>query len=155
MNAGKHALFSRLSRIGAHSTDSNLDAPTLNMLSPEMKRVLVVDDEAMIRAVLSEILAASGYLVVQAENADRAVEMLDSAQACDLVITDIQMPGSLDGIGLADRMAQQLPGIPVLIMTGRPDLLQRPLRDNEGFLTKPFGAVELLAKLDAMETVDH
>lgn len=116
-----------------------------------MKRILLVDDEDTIRTILAEILMASGFVVVQAASGDRAIELLDKPDECDLVITDIQMPGMADGLALADRVARDSPRMPVLIMTGRPDLLKRSLRSNERFLAKPFGANELLAKLGELD----
>lgn len=117
-----------------------------------VKQILVVDDESLIRATLSDILQIYGYDVRQAASADAAREVLASDGGCDMVITDIQMPGVWDGLALADHLARTTPDVPVLIMTGRPELLGRPLRGNEAFLSKPFGAAQLLAKIGELAT---
>jgi CheY-like chemotaxis protein len=121
-------------------------------MEPSVKQILVVDDERLIRTIMSEILKSHGYSVMLAPSADEAREVLDENGRCDMVITDIQMPGAWDGLALTDHVAREIPELPVLIMTGRPELLGRPLRGNERFLSKPFGADQLMAKIDELET---
>jgi CheY-like chemotaxis protein len=120
-------------------------------MEPSVKQILVVDDERLIRTIMSEILQSHGYSVTLAPSADEARGVLEDHGHCDMVITDIQMPGVWDGLALADHVARELPSLPVLIMTGRPELLGRPLRGNERFLSKPFGADQLMAKIDELE----
>ena len=118
-----------------------------------VRQILVVDDESLIRTVLAEILRAHGYGVDQACDADAARGLLRSSSDYDLVITDIQMPGASDGLALADHLASSTPVVPVLIMTGRPELLRRALRSHERFLSKPFGAEQLLEKVGELAPV--
>ncbi|MBS7456487.1 response regulator [Coralloluteibacterium stylophorae] len=112
------------------------------------RQILLVDDEAMIRMILADVLGSMDYAVVEAASGDAALRHLDALDDYALVITDIHMPGGIDGLELADRLESRSPGKPLIFMTGRPDVMQRELRRNEAFLRKPFGAEQLLRAVD-------
>ncbi|HEO72284.1 MAG TPA: hybrid sensor histidine kinase/response regulator, partial [Candidatus Hydrogenedentes bacterium] len=80
------------------------------------KRVLVVDDEAQVRAVISDALHENGYTVEQAENGIEALEKLQSGHF-DLLLLDIRMP-RMDGMAVLRAVAQRLPSLPVIVVTG-------------------------------------
>ncbi len=80
--------------------------------------VLVVEDEAIIRMMLVDALEDGGFLVVEAENADVAIAHLNSNPEIEVVITDVRMPGSMDGVGLARWMRVERPAIPIIITSG-------------------------------------
>jgi DNA-binding NtrC family response regulator len=80
--------------------------------------VLVVEDEAMIRLVLVEGLEDAGFSVAQAESADAAVALLADGAPALAVVTDVRMPGSMDGLGLAAWMREHRPMVPVFITSG-------------------------------------
>ena len=108
-------------------------------------RVLIVEDEMLNREVMAEALSEAGFEVDEADTADQAVEMLD-IDGYRLVVTDIHMPGRLDGIGLARHVHNQHPKMPIVFVTGRPDVLAR-LRDAGipgTSLAKPFALDELV-----------
>jgi CheY-like chemotaxis protein len=63
--------------------------------------VLIVEDEFLLRMDAADIIAAAGFEVVEAENADQAIEILEARRDITVVFTDIQMPGSMDGLKLA------------------------------------------------------
>jgi CheY-like chemotaxis protein len=84
--------------------------------------VLVVEDEAIIRTSLAECLTLSGFDVCQADNGDKALDLLLGESLIDVVFTDVQMPGELDGIGLARWIRTHRPVIHVLLASGRIDL---------------------------------
>ena len=108
-------------------------------------RVLVVEDETINRQVMSEALADAGFRVDAAESADEALRLLD-ADGYQLLVTDIHMPGQIDGIGLAEKAHTSHPQMPIVFVTGRPDVLTRlkgsgiPGRS----LAKPFRLQELV-----------
>ena len=81
-------------------------------------RVLVVDDEPAIRGVLCEFLQEFGFAPVAVENADQALAVLDDPEPVDLVFSDVRMPGSLDGYGLARWILKHRPQLPVILATG-------------------------------------
>ena len=82
--------------------------------------VLVVEDEVLIRLHLAEELRKSGFNVFEAVNADEAIAVLTTSHNVSVVVTDIRMPGTVDGLGLADWIQKELAHIKVVIMTGDP-----------------------------------
>jgi len=113
--------------------------------------ILVVEDDILIRLVTSDYLRDSGFVVIEASNADEAVRLLKTSEAIDLVFSDINMPGEMDGFGLAHWIAQNQPHLKVMLTSGvaRPDpttgsASQVPL------LAKPYRQEELIRRLRAM-----
>lgn len=83
----------------------------------EIRTILVVEDEVLIRMSVADYLRDCGYRVLEASNAAEAVELLQ-AQAPDLVFTDVDMPGKMDGFELAHWVRDHMPGLPVVITSG-------------------------------------
>ncbi len=99
--------------------------------------ILVVEDELLVRFMLSDGLRDAGYHVIEACNADEALAILETATP-DLIISDVRMPGSIDGLGLLALVKESLPLLPVIIMSGH---LQPGLALADGatqFIAKPF-----------------
>jgi DNA-binding NtrC family response regulator len=80
--------------------------------------VLVVDDEAAIRMVLCEFLSDCGFCPLSAQDADEAMALIQGGCAIDLVFSDVRMPGTMDGCGLARWITQNRPELPVILATG-------------------------------------
>ncbi len=91
---------------------SQIDAPA--------QTILFVEDEALIRMDMAEFLRECGYRVHEAANAAEALEALQAKFAIDLVFTDINLPGGMNGLGLAEWILNNRPGVKTLITTGRP-----------------------------------
>lgn len=104
------------------------------------KCVLVVDDEPLIRLFLAQELRESGLIVVEAGSADEALMYIRSAAQIDLVFTDIQMPGNIDGLGLAQSLKANNPYLPIIITSG----MVTPVGFEEigAFLPKPYDIIE-------------
>ncbi len=118
------------------------------------KRILVVEDEDLIRRILTETLADEGYLVVEASTADEAAELLVKAQdGFAAVITDIHTPGMRDGIEVGRCAHEQDPDIAVIYVTGRPDAMQAVggLAPKDAFLRKPYLPSQILALLRTLD----
>lgn len=116
-------------------------------MDPELKkRVLVVDDEAHVRAVLSRALMIDGYEALGAANGEEAVEKLSQGRF-DLVILDLKMPG-MSGLDVLDKLHAEHPETIVIMLTGVADNESIESRSLEGgayaFLTKPCSLEELL-----------
>ena len=107
-------------------------------------RILVVEDESLIRAIVAESLYEAGFEVIEAESGDQALGILDLIGYVDLLLTDMQMPGRADGNQVATRAKQIFPGLPVIYATGRPETLTNSVGDNDGVLRKPFGPADIL-----------
>jgi CheY-like chemotaxis protein len=114
---------------------------------PEKSRmILVVDDEPFILQYVGQVLRQANYKVATAGNGDKAWSILEK-QEIHLVLTDIVMPGSMDGLELADKIHGSNPNIPVLFITGVvPEWDDRTaeLVKNESLLRKPFFPKQLL-----------
>lgn len=80
--------------------------------------VLVVEDEAIIRMLLVDELEYAGFRVIEAENADVAMSELISHPEIGAVLTDVRMPGSIDGLGLAVWMRENRAEVPIVITSG-------------------------------------
>src|ERR1700751_3829262 len=84
-------------------------------------RVLLVEDELFVRMDVAATLRYAGFQVIEAACADAAMEFIESGEPIDLVFTDIQTPGILDGLGLADRVRHNYPWMRVFICSGTPE----------------------------------
>ena len=114
---------------------------------PHRLRVLLVEDEWLIREMLADVLEEAGFAVSQALSAPEALRLLRQDPTVDLVVTDVEMPGVLDGVGLARLLAVQRPEIGVLVVSGR---RPRTLPPGARFLAKPFTPAEFLQTLHAL-----
>ena len=114
-------------------------------------RLLVVEDNQKLAALLSKRLSEHGYAVDVAEDIDAATAMLQLA-AYDLIVLDLTLPDG-DGRALLRSLRRRGEGVPVLVATARSDLLQRVNTLDEGaddYLVKPFSPDELLARVRAL-----
>ena len=99
---------------------------------------LVVDDEPLILMDTADLISDLGYSVVEAQTADEAYEFLDRHSSLQLLFTDVQMPGELDGFGLARVVAERWPHIRVVIASGAAFPGPDDLSGNAKFIRKPF-----------------
>lgn len=99
--------------------------------------IMIVEDEFLIRASLAEYLRALGYRVIEAFNAEEALIVIDKATP-DLIITDVRMPGAIDGLGLLARVREEHPGLPVIVASGHLEAELAIAGGAAAFLPKPF-----------------
>ena len=85
---------------------------------PRAARILVVEDEVLTRAIMAEELRLAGFSVIEADRADEALTYIESGEQVDLVFSDIQTPGSLDGLQLAQTLWGKYPNLPVIFTSG-------------------------------------
>ena len=88
------------------------------MVPAESPRVLVVEDELLIRILVADHLRDAGFTLVEAFNADEAIAILTAGVPIDLVFTDVRMPGAADGMALLEFTTRTRPNVPVLITSG-------------------------------------
>jgi CheY-like chemotaxis protein len=98
--------------------------------------VLLVEDEVLIRALLAETLRGAGLCVIEAANADEAWDYLQAGGQADLLFSDIQMPGSMNGVELARRVRERFPGVKLLLTSGNPG--PKNITEVAPFLAKPY-----------------
>jgi DNA-binding NtrC family response regulator len=107
------------------------------------KAILVVEDEPLIRFDTACTLEAAGFKVVEAENADDALNQIRHNSDIGLVITDINMPGSMSGLGLAVKVQELWPRIHVVVASGQSMLIKEVAALGLPFLRKPVHSSEL------------
>ena len=107
--------------------------------------MLVEDDEAL-NELVGEMLVDLGVEVARAGSAAEGLSLF-AAGAFDLVVSDMVMPGKLDGLALARRLRSERAGLPVLLMTGYSNAADAALADGFRVLRKPFSSAELAAAL--------
>ncbi len=118
------------------------------MIAP---RVLYAEDETQIREIVTEILREEGYDILEARDGDEAASILD-AEHVDVLVTDVRMPGSRDGLDLAAYARKIYPTIPVVVVTGFAEQVvsrMRTLGDRVTLVRKPFRLTELLCAVAA------
>lgn len=104
-----------------------------------MAKILVVEDDFLVRLTLVEALSDEGFYVIEAESGDAALPILQADQSIKLLLTDIQLPGLLNGHALASKARENDPGLPIIYMTGRPG--NDDEADGSGrdvFISKPY-----------------
>ncbi len=116
------------------------------------RRILVVEDEPMLREAVSAALALEGFEVTQAGCSDEAAGLIDRPDGFDVLLTDVHMPGRLDGMGVAARARARQPGLPIVVATGRrgSEAGVDALKPRCTLVMKPYG---LHAILDAIGDV--
>jgi two-component system, response regulator PdtaR len=100
--------------------------------------VLVVEDEFLIRLQTVAMIEQAGYNVVEACNADEAIAILEMREDIRIVVTDIEMPGSMDGIKLARAIRDRWPPVELIVTSGRRLVLADELPSRAKFMPKPY-----------------
>lgn len=114
-------------------------------------KVLIVEDEATVRFINAEVVADAGYEVLEAANADEALAILERADDIQLLFSDIRMPGSMDGVELAQLVHERWPNIRILLTSADTRLRDADVPDDGRFLPKPYKVDALLQKLAELE----
>jgi two-component system, response regulator PdtaR len=112
-----------------------------------MPVILTVEDEFLIAEHLGQILKEAGFQVVAAANADEAIAILERRNDIRIVITDINMPGSMDGVKLAAAVRHRWPPIKIIVATGRTPPHMDELPAGSQFLPKPYARDKVLAAI--------
>jgi DNA-binding NtrC family response regulator len=118
--------------------------------SGSVKTVLVVEDELLVRLMVSDALRDEGYDVLEASSGDEAVALLRSGVPIDVVFTDVRMPGEIDGLGLLAFVRDLHVEMPVIITSGHLAKLATPADDTTLFLPKPYHMEQLTFLLEAV-----
>src|SRR6267142_417942 len=112
--------------------------------------VLVVEDEMLLRMRAVDMVEDAGYTSVEAVDADQAVAILESRSDIALMFTDIQMPGSMDGLTLAHSVHQRWPPIKIILVSGQLKPANVDIPANSRFHGKPLAAKEMIAEIQSM-----
>ncbi len=114
--------------------------------SPPTSTVLVVEDEAQLRYATVDFLEGAGYTTLEAANADEALVLL-RANDVETMFTDIDMPGSMDGLGLVRTVRSRWPSTRIIVTSGLVKLSHEDMESGVAFISKPASSLELLGLL--------
>ncbi|WID99305.1 response regulator [Bosea vestrisii] len=111
------------------------------------KTVLVVEDELIIRMSTAAVIEDAGYVVIEASNADEAITLLETRPEIRVVFSDIEMPGSMNGLKLIHAVRQRWPPAVLILASGRVSPLVADMPEKTVFLRKPYAEDDLLRVL--------
>jgi CheY-like chemotaxis protein len=109
--------------------------------------VLIVEDELLLLMDAVDMIAAAGFETVAVGNADEAIEILETRRDITVVFTDIQMPGSMDGLKLARAVRGRWPPIKIVATSGHVGVRQTDLPEGGRFLPKPYNSIQVTGVL--------
>ncbi len=112
--------------------------------------ILVVEDDPLIRLLGADMLIDAGFDVIEAWNADEALAILQARSDIRVLFTDVDMPGSLDGLELANIARQKWPHLHIIITSGQRRPAARQLPRDGRFVEKPYAPDALARDIDAM-----
>jgi len=118
------------------------------MLATEVKTtVLVVEDKMLVRMHGMDILEHAGFEVLEARNADEAIAILGEHDDVRVLFSDVDMPGGMDGLRLAQLVHERWPTIRLLLTSGHHKLQEATLPDSGKFVSKPWTQDALIQKI--------
>jgi CheY-like chemotaxis protein len=112
--------------------------------------VLIVEDEMLLRMRAVDMVEDAGFTSIEAVDADQAVAILESRSDIALLFTDIQMPGSMDGLRLAHAVHERWPPIKIILVSGQLKLSNIDIPANSRFFGKPLEAKNMIAEMQEM-----
>ena len=119
----------------------------MGLVEPKRPVVLIVEDEFLLRMDAVEMVKAAGFEVLEAASADQAIEILEARRDITVMFTDIQMPGSMDGLKLARAVRGRWPPIKIVATSGHLDIAETDLPEGGRFLPKPYNPAQVTGLL--------
>jgi CheY-like chemotaxis protein len=117
--------------------------------APSRETILVVEDEVLIRFLLAETLRTEGYGVVEAANGDEALAVLATSTPIDAILTDVNMPGTLDGVALGRRARSARPALKVMVVSGSATS-DHAVDAAHAFLAKPYDLQDIVSAIGTL-----
>lgn len=112
--------------------------------------VLVVEDDMLLRMRAIDVVEDAGFVPVEAVDADEAVAILEARSDIALLFTDIQMPGSMDGLKLAHAVHERWPPIKIILVSGKLAASDIDIPADSRFFSKPLAADHMIAQIQDM-----
>ena len=109
--------------------------------------VLVVEDDALLRAEAVDLCMEAGFSTHEARNADQAIRILERHSEIRVLFTDIEMEGSMDGLRLAHAVRERWPPVSILVTSGRRKVTKEDLPENGLFFAKPYPPDDIVKAL--------
>ena len=116
-------------------------------------RILVVEDETFVRMDVVEMLREAGFDVLEAANADEAIQMLERDSDIRLVFTDIDMPGSMNGLQLAAAVRDRWPPVRIIATSGHFKIQAGDLPADARFIPKPYQSAQIVSAIRELTSV--
>jgi CheY-like chemotaxis protein len=117
------------------------------MTSNSSVNVLVVEDDFLSRLHAVNLVEDAGYIAVEAFNADEAIRILETRKDIRIVFTDIDMPGSMDGLKLAQAVRKRWPPIELILTSGHLNIRDDEIPERGQFFSKPYVDKEIISAL--------
>lgn len=117
--------------------------------------VLVVEDDPLLRMNAADIVKEAGFEAIEASDADAAIQILESRDDIRLIFTDIDMPGSMDGLALAHAVANRWPPVLIIATSGRFRVSETDLPNGGRFIPKPYRQYQLVEMLAGLSIADR
>jgi len=114
------------------------------------KSVLIVEDEPLLRLLAMDLVEEAGFIAVEASNADEAIAILETNTDIRILLTDIDMPGSMDGLKLAAAVRDRWPPIEIIVVSGMNNPQAHELPARGVFFAKPYDVQRLTQQLRFM-----
>ncbi|MEO5808285.1 response regulator [Devosia sp.] len=121
-------------------------------MSPNKPVVLVVEDHTLIRQAALDIVNLAGFEALEARNADEAIKILESRADIRLVFTDVEMPGTMDGLKLVHYIRDRWPPIKIMVASGRAIVGESQLPAGARFFSKPYDEASIIGTMKVMLT---
>ena len=112
--------------------------------------ILVVEDEPLVSMALVDDLEAEGFAVLEAANAALAIRLLESRDDIRVIITDVDMPGTMDGLMLAAAVANRWPPIRIIVVSGHRSVEITDIPDGSVFYSKPYTPAKMIETVNEM-----
>ena len=153
---GQGPISFSMTRRAARLTLHNLADALLARCSPASDAravVLLVEDDALVREIGVILLEEAGYTVIATDGPKAALHALEAGDEIDLLFTDIQMPGNVDGLQLAGLVRNRWPAVRLLVTSGRPPQSLDALPPGGRFLPKPYVLADLVRNMTELMAV--
>ncbi len=126
----------------------------MTQLGTQPDKILVVDDEELLRALACDLLEDAGFSVIEAANSEQALQILNEQPDVGLLFTDVQMAPGIDGMELARQVHDQWPNILLLVTSGGRAIVERDIPDAGRFQQKPYG-MDMVTKVKGLFEAKH
>jgi two-component system, response regulator PdtaR len=118
--------------------------------SKSLKKILVVEDDQLLKLLTIEIVEEAGFAALSAESADEAIAILEVRSDVAMLLTDVSMPGSMDGLKLAQVVRTRWPHIKITVVSARADLSVADLPADSRFFLKPYRADVMISTIHSL-----
>ncbi len=117
---------------------------------PGSLAVLVVEDDALLRAEAVDLCIEAGFTTYEARNADQAIRLLERRSEIRVLFTDIEMEGTMDGLRLAHAVRERWPPVSIMVTSGRRKVTKEDLPENGLFFAKPYPPDDIVKALNSI-----